>query len=122
MARCLAAAISHAPGFSGMPVVGHRSIAVTRTSWARSSASPTSRTMRTRPPISRADSIRQTASTALRVAPPPPSLTCTPSGTICALERRDVELDHLEERVGDLLRPGWIAVAHHPLERRRDDL
>src|SRR5678810_1219557 len=60
--------MSHAPGLSGMPVSGQRSSAVTSASWARSSARPTSRTMRTRPPRSRADSIRQTASMAARVA------------------------------------------------------
>jgi hypothetical protein len=37
--------MSHAPGFSGMPALGHRSRASTRASWARSSASPTSRTI-----------------------------------------------------------------------------
>ena len=68
IARFFAVAMSHAPGFSGMPIMGHRSIAVTSASCARSSASPTSRTTRARPPISRADSIRQTASMALRVA------------------------------------------------------
>ncbi len=62
IARCLAVAISHAPGLSGIPDWGHCSSAATSASWARSSASPTSRTIRTRPPISRADSIRQTAS------------------------------------------------------------
>src|SRR5512133_3754482 len=67
--------MSHAPGFSGMPPVGHRSSATTSASCARSSASATSRTRRTSPPMSRADSIRQTASIASRVAPAPPPLT-----------------------------------------------
>ena len=62
MARCLAVAMSQAPGLSGMPDSGHCSSAATRASWARSSARPTSRTMRVRPAMSRADSIRQTAS------------------------------------------------------------
>ena len=62
MARCLAVAMSQAPGLSGMPAWGHCSRAMTRASWARSSANPTSRTMRARPAISLADSIRQTAS------------------------------------------------------------
>src|SRR6266481_488379 len=64
MARCLAAAMSQAPGFSGMPDSCHCWSAATRASWARSSARLTSRTMRTRPPMSRGDSIRQTASIA----------------------------------------------------------
>src|SRR5688500_20035672 len=55
--------MSQAPGLSGTPDSGHRSSAATRASWARSSARPTSRTIRARPAISRADSIRQTAST-----------------------------------------------------------
>src|SRR5687768_2535995 len=62
MARRCATAINQAPGFSGTPDCGHCSIADTRASCARSSARPTSRTMRARPAISRADSIRQTAS------------------------------------------------------------
>src|SRR5689334_7189281 len=64
MARCLAAAISHAPGLRGIPSLGHCSRAATSASAARSSANPTSRTMRARPAISRADSMRQTASMA----------------------------------------------------------
>src|SRR6266403_4399859 len=64
MARCLAAAMSQAPGFSGMPDSCHCWSAATRASWARSSARLTSRTMRTRPPMSRGDSILQTASIA----------------------------------------------------------
>ena len=62
--RCLAVAMSHAPGLSGTPVAGHRSSAATRASCARSSARPRSPTMRVRPAISRADSMRQTASMA----------------------------------------------------------
>src|ERR1700733_2538766 len=42
--------------------------------------------------------------------------------SVGALERRDVQLDHLEHRVGDPLRAGHVAVAHHLLEGRRDDL
>src|SRR3954471_3995474 len=64
IARCLAVAMSQAPGFSGTPDSGHCSSAATSASCARSSATPTSRTMRARPAISRADSIRQTASMA----------------------------------------------------------
>ena len=41
---------------------GHCSSAATSASWASSSARPTSRTIRASPAISRADSIRQTAS------------------------------------------------------------
>src|SRR5580658_1418447 len=74
--------MSHAPGFSGMPAVGHCSIAVTKAPCARSSASPTSRTNPTSPPMSRADSIRQTASTALRVALPLSPLTRFPHDSI----------------------------------------
>src|SRR6266480_4708183 len=68
MARLLAAAMSHAPGLSGMPDSGHCSSAATRASWARSSATATSRTMRVSPAINRADSIRHTASIARWVA------------------------------------------------------
>src|SRR5215218_9962859 len=60
--RCFAVAISHAPGLSGTPCCGQRSSAASSASCARSSASPTSRTIRARPAISFADSIRQTAS------------------------------------------------------------
>src|SRR3954453_12592647 len=55
-------AISQAPGLSGTPDSGHCSSAATSASCARSSASPTSRTTRASPAISRAASIRQTAS------------------------------------------------------------
>jgi hypothetical protein len=64
MARCLAVAISHAPGLSGMPDSGHCSSAATSASCASSSARPTSRTMRASPAMILADSIRQTASMA----------------------------------------------------------
>ena len=64
IARCLAAAISQAPGLSGTPVSGHCSSAATSASCASSSARPTSRTIRARLAISLADSIRQTASIA----------------------------------------------------------
>src|SRR5689334_23190374 len=80
MARFFAVAMSQAPGFSGMPVSGQRSSAVISASCARSSASPTSRTTRTRPPRSRADSIRQTASMAPRVAA---SLIAGPGSLLC---------------------------------------
>ena len=46
MARCLAVAISQAPGLRGMPDAGHCSSAATSASWASSSARPMSRTMR----------------------------------------------------------------------------
>ncbi len=79
-ARFFAVAISQAPGLSGTPVSGHRSSAATRASCASSSASPTSRTTRATPAITRADSIRQTASIARcasvpvtgRIRPPSP--------------------------------------------------
>ena len=52
IARCLAVAMSQAPGLSGTPDSGHRSSAATSASWARSSARPTSRTIRARPAMS----------------------------------------------------------------------
>ena len=64
MARRRATAMSQAPGLSGMPDSGHCWSAATSASWARSSARPTSRTDRASPAMSRADSIRQTASIA----------------------------------------------------------
>ena len=64
IARCFAVAMSQAPGLSGTPDSGHRSSAATSASCARSSARPTSRTIRARPAMSRADSILQTASIA----------------------------------------------------------
>ena len=45
IARCLAAAISQAPGLRGTPARGHCSSAATSASCASSSATPTSRTM-----------------------------------------------------------------------------
>src|SRR5205807_3909362 len=68
MARRFAAAMSQAPGLFGTPDAGHCSSAATSASWARSSATATSRTMRVSPAINRADSIRQTASIARWVA------------------------------------------------------
>src|SRR5512139_2542168 len=56
--------MSQAPGLSGMPASGHCSSAATSASCAKSSASPTSPTIRAKPAMSLADSIRQTASTA----------------------------------------------------------
>src|SRR6266513_2928573 len=64
MARCFAVAMSQAPGLSGTPDWGHCSSAATSASCARSSATPMSPTMRARPAMSLADSIRQTASMA----------------------------------------------------------
>src|SRR6476620_10561598 len=64
MPRRLAACISHAPGLSGTPDYGHCSSAATRASCARSSATPTSRTIRASPAMSLGDSILQTASMA----------------------------------------------------------
>src|SRR3954451_23916541 len=62
IARFFAVAISQAPGFSGTPDAGHFSSAATSASWARSSAKPTSRTIRARPAIRRLCPPRQTAS------------------------------------------------------------
>src|SRR3954466_13750061 len=56
--------MSQAPGLSGTPDSGHCSRAGTSASCARSSARPTSPTMRANPAMSLADSIRQTASMA----------------------------------------------------------
>src|SRR5260370_26143975 len=56
--------MSQAPGLSGTPDSGHCSSAATRASCARSSARPTSRTIRVRPAMSVGDSILQTASIA----------------------------------------------------------
>ena len=64
IARRLAAAISQAPGFFGTPVFGHSERAITSASCASSSARPTSRTMRARPAMSLARSIRKTVSIA----------------------------------------------------------
>src|SRR5262245_23650583 len=68
MAWCLAVAVSQAPGLAGIPWVGHCSSAMTRASWASSSAIPTSPTSRANPATTRPDSMRHTASTARRVA------------------------------------------------------
>src|SRR5688572_19244932 len=64
MARCFAAAISQAAGLRGIPDAGHCSSADTSASCARSSAMPTSRTIRVRPAMTFADSIFQTVSMA----------------------------------------------------------
>src|SRR5450432_1363803 len=69
MARCLAAAMSQAPGLSGTPDSGHCSSAATRASCASSSARPTSRTMRASPAMILADSILQIDSTTRWVSP-----------------------------------------------------
>src|SRR5262245_38496641 len=60
--------MSQAPGLFGTPDSGHCSSAATSESWARSSAAPTSCTIRARLAMSLGDSIRQTASMALCVA------------------------------------------------------
>src|ERR1700747_2569521 len=64
IARCLAVAISHAPGPSGTPRKGHCSSAITRASCASSSAAPTSPVILARPAIRRGDLIRHNASIA----------------------------------------------------------
>src|SRR5690606_15875271 len=63
-----------APGFCGMPDSGHCSSATMSASCARSSATSRSRTTRASPPISRADSMRQTVSMALRVSSVEPAI------------------------------------------------
>src|SRR5688572_29899578 len=64
MAWRFATVMSQAPGWAGTPLFGHCSSALTSASWARSSATPTSRTYRASPAMSRADSMRYTASIA----------------------------------------------------------
>ena len=64
MARFFAAVMSQAPGLSGMPAFGHCSSALSRASWASSSAWLISRVKRVRPAMSFACSIRHTASIA----------------------------------------------------------
>src|SRR5690349_22078028 len=148
--RFLAAVISHAPGLSGMPVSGQRSSASTSASCARSSARPTSRTSRTRPPSSRADSTRQTASMAFLLArlstcglsarcsgrrladlAPEPLVEGTELGgdrgaeVVELVERADFELRFLaRHRVGAAARPleGLVERAHLPEPVPRDEL
>src|SRR3977135_1270988 len=66
MARCLAAAMSQQPVWPGTPATDPCSSAMTSVSCANSSARPTSWTMRAKPAMIRADSMRQTASTTRR--------------------------------------------------------
>src|SRR5229473_5267934 len=92
MARCLAAAISQAPGLSGTPDSGHCSRAATRASCARSSATPTSHTIRVSPAMSLGDSILQTASMAPCVSvvvTPTDHITFTPSAQVEAPSGRE---------------------------------
>ncbi len=74
MARCLAVAISQAPGVSGIPDTGHCTSAATSASCTSSSAMPTSRTTCVTPAMIRPYSMRTTASTAsdslVAVTPP----------------------------------------------------
>jgi len=67
IARRLPAAINHAPGRSGTPDFGQSVRAASKASCASSSARPTSRVIRASPAISRARSMRKTASIALWV-------------------------------------------------------
>ena len=102
IARCLAVAISQAPGLSGTPVSGHCSSAATSASCASSSARPTSRTMRASPAMSRADSMRQTASMARWVSV---AVTAT-------------DHDHLRRRRNPrataVRRPAWRCISSKP--------
>src|SRR5690606_8558824 len=59
---------SQAPALRGTPDSGHRSSASASASWARSSARPTSPTMRATVATTCAPSIRQTASTVRRAS------------------------------------------------------
>src|SRR6185295_13522372 len=103
IALFFAAAISQAPGLSGMPVRGHCSSAATSASWARSSARATSRTMRVSPAMSRGDSMRQTASIARGVS----GAVTAPDHTIFAPRALLLlVLLHLDEPVEMLLRLG----------------
>ena len=68
-ARRLATAISQAPGLAGTPVLGHSDRATTSASCASSSARSTFRTMRARPAMSLARSMRKVASIAWCVSP-----------------------------------------------------
>src|SRR5438477_12474323 len=72
--------MSQAPGLSGTPDSGHCWRAATRAPWARSSARPTSRTIRASPAMSLGDSIRQTASIARRASAAVTAPVETPSG------------------------------------------
>ncbi len=103
-ARCLAVAMSQAPGRSGTPDPGHCSRAATSASCASSSAMPMSRTMRVTPAMIRADSIRNTASTVLAVSAPPAS---APPASV-APASRSVTITHQSSRHpgGQTVRPG----------------
>src|SRR2546427_10275330 len=68
MARRRAVVISHAPGLSGIPWVGHFSRAATRLSWTTSSAMSKLPMRRTIAPVSFAASSRNTAVSAALVA------------------------------------------------------
>ena len=57
IARRLAAVISRAPGFAGMPSSGQSASAVTRASWSSSSAMPISLVARAMAAVSRVDAI-----------------------------------------------------------------
>src|SRR5689334_7924441 len=94
-------AMSHAPGLLGTPVSGQHSSALSNASWARSSARLRSRTMRTRPPSSRADSIRQTASIVrlvgvCSIAPAAGGSTSSAFGSESLAPRGSRLADHLE--------------------------
>src|SRR6188768_3177532 len=82
--------MSHAPGLRGIPDSGHCSSAATSASCARSSASPTSRTMRARPAMRRGDSMRQTASIARLV-----SVTVSP---IITFRSRVIRRGHMKRK------------------------
>ena len=121
MARFLAAAISQAPGLSGMPERGHCSSAETRASCASSSARPTSRSTRARPAISFARSMRKTASMAPRVpvwVPVWESVAVTAADQTTRRSQRARSLGRSRAAAPTRLWPasgsGWFRLPPHP--------
>src|SRR5512141_1628067 len=109
--------MSQAPGLSGMPVSGHRSSAITSASCAKSSASPTSRTIRARLAMSLADSIRQMASIVLLISGVVMlRQTCKLALVVCALQIGNDDFLHLQHGLDDILRLNAVGVAHQAVE------
>ena len=110
MPRFFAVVISQPAGFGGMPVRGHCSSATTNASCASSSAWPISPVTLARPAMSRADSMRHTASTAVRAA-------CAPFTVIAAREPCSAEVLWTEDLE-------YLALAlpagHEPLVQRHE--
>src|ERR1051325_6129052 len=124
MARCLAVVMSHAPGLAGTPSPGHCSSAATNASWARSSATPTSRTIRVRAAMIFGDSIRHRASIARVVSVAVtatdhnifylrPQVRAALCGLLISLfELCYVEFVHLQHRLHDSIGFFRIWIAH----------